>query len=133
MLARSPAPTHRPRAGKRAVASVILIALAACSTVPAAWYPEFVDHDLAAEFVVADDGRLPLPSTTRALVVRSLELDPPPFAEHFESAGRWFAYRPGTAVRVHCQLRAYAQNDGRVPTVAEILPGARSIRVLDNP
>ncbi len=133
MLARSPAPTHRPRAGKRATVPVLLIALAACSTVPPAWYPEFVDHELAAEFVVADDGRLPLPSTTRALVVRTLELDPAPSAELFDGSDRWFAYSPGTAVRVHCRLRAYAQDDGRVPTVAEILPGARSIRVLENP
>ena len=115
------------------LAVLLLAALGACSTLPPATFPEFEDHHVAAEFVVSRDGRLLLPSTTRWLVVRELTLDPQPERERFDGGHRWFEYPAGTAVRVSCRLRAYANPDGRVPKLSEILVDARRIDVLEGP
>jgi len=114
-------------------ASLVLAAIAACSTVPSPSFPEFVDHHVAADFVVSPNGRLRLPSTTRSLVVHEVALSPAPVREHFDESGRWFEYPAGTAVQVQCRLRAYAAKDGRVPTLPEILVDANRIATIGGP
>jgi hypothetical protein len=104
------------------------LAAAACSTLPPASYPPFVDHDVRAEYVVGDDGRLGFPVTTREFVVQSLRLEPAPLDEHFDAAGRrWFVYAGGTAVTARCRLRVYALPDGSEPPLAQLLPGAVAV------
>ena len=118
---------------RRPPAALLVFAITACSTVPTAAFPEFVDHHIAADFVVSPNGRLRLPSTTRSLVVRDIALTPAPLREHFDEGGRWFEYPAGTAVQVQCRLRAYATDHGRVPSLREILVDADRIAVLEGP
>lgn len=102
-----------------------LLAAVACSTVPEASYPPFADHDVRAEFVVPASGELPFPASDARRIVQELELQPPPQAERFGTAGeRWLLYPAGTRVQVHARLRAFAGGDGKVPPPAELLPGA---------
>jgi hypothetical protein len=110
------------------------VLLASCSTLPDSRFPDFEEHNVAAEFLVPSAGRLRLPSSTRSLVVQELSLDPSPEAEMFDSKGeRWLVYPAGTAVHVRCRFRAYAQNGGKVPSPAEVLAGARDIKDLQEP
>ena len=118
---------------RRLAALLAPVCFAACSTLPPSQYPEFVDHHVAAEYVVSPEGRLWLPSTTRSLVVRELDLHPRPVRERFDDTGRWFEYPAGTAVRVECRLRAYAADDGHVPSLREILGDATKLEDLGSP
>jgi hypothetical protein len=104
------------------------LAAAACSTLPPANYPPFVDHDVRAEYRVGDDGRLGFPVTTAELVVLSLQLDPMPLDERFDAAGqRWFVLSGGSAVTARCRLRVYSLPDGSEPLLAQVLPGAIAV------
>jgi hypothetical protein len=123
-----------PRTSARAAMSVLIGALAACSSLPEPGFPAFADHHVDAEFVVPAEGRLRLPATTRALVVHELGLHPAPLQEQFDAAGgRWLVYPAGTNVHVRCRFRAYAGAGGSVPAAADVLVGARSIRMLEAP
>ncbi|MCK5945333.1 MAG: hypothetical protein KAI24_25310 [Planctomycetes bacterium] len=106
----------------------MLAALAACSTMPMASLPPHVDYAFDARYQVGSDGELRLPASTRALVVRELQLSPPPLREHFEDGQRTLRYPPGSAVHARGALRAYANDDGSLPTLAELLPGATLAR-----
>lgn len=114
--------------------AAIAAALAACSVVPAPHYPPFHDHLLAADFVVPAGGELRVPSSSPALAVNELHCEPPPHAERFSADGaRWLRYPAGTAVRVRGRFRAYADPTGRLPTAAELLPGAVRLIALEGP
>lgn len=130
MLARR---NHRTHAAPRVGALASLLALGGCSSMPEAGYPPFVDHHVAADFVVPAAGRLHLPMTTRDLVVHELELEPAPLRERFAPGERWFEYPPGASVRLRCRLRAYAPPGGQVPSLPSILPAATAIRPLEAP
>jgi len=117
----------------RALAAALLGALAACSTLPPPTQEAHRDHHVAAEFVVADNGRLLLPSSSGSLVVREFVLQPPPLAEHFHEQQRWFQYAPGTRVTVTGRFRTYATGGGGPAGAATVLAGARSVRSLDTP
>jgi hypothetical protein len=108
--------------------------LAACSVLPPASYPAFVDHAVAAEFVVPDGGRLRLPATTADLVVLELRAAPPPQRELFGRDGeRWFVYPAGTSVRVCCRFRSYAAAGAAPLTPGAVLPDAHRIDPLEAP
>jgi hypothetical protein len=74
-----------------------------------------------------------MPASTWRLVVHELAADPPPVREWFGDGGRWFLYEPGTAVRVRCRYRAYADPDGHLAAPADVLPGAARIRGFEAP
>ena len=114
----------------RARAAAAALLLAACSTLPPAALPPHRDHHVAAEFVVPDDGRLPLPPSSPTLSMRELQLDPPPLAERFANARRWFVYAPGTHVRVRARFRTWADADGPPADAAAVLGGARRVTAL---
>ncbi|MEO6594479.1 MAG: hypothetical protein ABIP94_06980 [Planctomycetota bacterium] len=106
----------------------------ACSTVPEATFPAFAEHNVTAEYLVSEDGRLRVPASTQQLVVHALVAEPQPEREQFGANGeRWFVYPAGTSVRVHCLFRAYAVPGGRIPAVADVLPGAVRIQSLERP
>ena len=87
----------------------------------------FADHHVRAEFVVPADGRLALPTSGASLLVHGLELAPPPLAEEFANAQRWFVYAPGARVTLRARFRAFgpqAQNS------AQALPGALHVRSI---
>ena len=105
-----------------------LLAIAACSVMPDAARPTFVDYSFDARYLVGDDGALHLPTSSRVLVIRSLDLAPPPLSESFESDGRTLRFAPGTAVRARGALRAYAAQNGALPTLQQLLPGAELSR-----
>ncbi len=95
--------------------------------------PAHHEHDVEAEFVVAGDGRLALPASSRDLVVHELMLDPPPLGERFGDGARWFAYAPGTRVLVRSRFRTYG-SDGQAPlTAASVFPGALRVRDIVAP
>lgn len=119
---------------RRTPCAWLLLPLAACSTLPEAGYPPFAEHRVVADFVVGAEGLLPVPTSHRALVVHELGAAPAPAAERFGQRGeRYFVYPPGTTVQLHCRFRAYADGSGTVPSPADVLPGARSVRVDDAP
>lgn len=117
------------------VAAVLLqLALAAaCSTLPEPRVPAHREHDVEAEFVVASDGRLALPTSSRDLVVHDLTLDPPPLGERFGDGARWFAYAPGTRVLVRSRFRTYGNDGGAPLAAASVFPGAWRVRELVAP
>lgn len=98
-----------------------LLALSSCSTMPEPSYPPHQDHRFGACFLVGDEGKLPFLVTSTNVVLHQLELDPKPSEEQFGSNARWFVYPPGTTVKVRGALRAYATNDGLVPTLEDLL------------
>ena len=102
--------------------------LAACSALPEPHFPSHAEHDVEAEFVIASDGRLVLPQSSRDLVVHELRLDPPPLNVRFDDGERWFAYEPGTRVVVRSRFRTYGSG-GLPPALAsDALPGAVRVR-----
>ena len=101
------------------------MAICGCSTLPVPTHPEHVDHQFHASFDVGEDGRLVFPTTTRELVVRSIELMPKPAGEQFAAEQRWFVYPAGTSVQARGQLRIYANPSGVIPKLADVLPNAR--------
>ena len=107
--------------------------LAACSNIPRAGFPAFTECSVAAEFVVPADGRLRMPHSSWLLVVQELEANPAPQAERFDGGSRWFVYPAGTAVRVRCRYRAYAEPGSRPAEPSDVLRGASSIRALEEP
>lgn len=118
----------------RLAALLPCLVAATCSVVPEAAYPPFADHDVTADFVVADDGLLRVPASSRQLVVQQLTAEPRPERERFGAGGeRWLVYPAGTPVCLHCRFRAYAGPDDRVPSVTDVLPGALRIRSVEAP
>ena len=114
------------RCASRGLLAILGVILgSSCSTLPAPHQPAHMDHDFHASFVVGVDGRLQFPTTTRELVVRTIELLPRPAGEQFQDQQRWFLYPVGTTVHVHGQLRAYANAAGIIPELGELLPNAR--------
>lgn len=126
MLATRPAIT-------RVNLAVVLLTGAACSHVPLAQWPQFTEATVLAEFRVGPDGALRLPATTRELVVLDLVPSPQPATETFADGARALHYSAGTAVTVRCRYRAYAADDGRTPSAAELFPGANRLTTLDKP
>ena len=106
----------------------LLATLAACSAMPLQRSPAHVDYAFDARYAVGADGALTVPVTRRDLVIRELVLRPTPSAERFAGQARTLSYPPGTSVRAHGALRAYARPDGSLPTLAELLPGAELTR-----
>ena len=106
----------------------MLCALASCSALPPAGYPAYVDYAFEARFTIGDGGSLPLPVSRRGLVIRGLDLAPTPLAERFSGDARLLTYAAGTVVRARGDLRAYRRDDGSLPTLAELLPGADTLR-----
>lgn len=84
-------------------------------------YPAHADHRFRASFLIGAEGRLPLLSTTKDVVVRELQLDPEPTTERFSPDGRWFVYPPGTTVKVRGALRVYQAADGSIPALKDLL------------
>lgn len=126
MLA-EPNPTAR-------VILTLALGATACSHVPPAHVPPFTEATVLAEYTVGAAGTLPLPVTTRDLVVRDLVLVPAPLRETFGRDGaRAVCFAAGTTVAVRCRYRAYATADGRTPTAAELFPGADRLTLLDRP
>ncbi len=110
----------------RLPALCLCAAAAACSTLPEAGYPRFVDHEVTAEFVVPDSGELACPATHDGLIVQHLELSPLPHGERFaDKDERWLLYPAGTRVQLRGRFRAFARADGSVPSPADLLPHAR--------
>lgn len=108
-----------------ALLSLLAALCCGCASLPAPSWPKHEQHAFVADFVVGDDGELPLPSSTRDVVVRRLLLAPRPLHESFDDdGGRTFRYAPGTKVRVEGVLRVYADDDGVVPSLQQLLPGA---------
>src|SRR5687767_15062274 len=103
-------PTRPTRPLAATLALAASFAVAACSTLPPAALPAHADHHVAAQFIVPANGRLALPTSSPALLVQQLELDPPPRGEHFRDAVRWFDYAPGTRVEVRTRFRTWAAN-----------------------
>jgi hypothetical protein len=105
-----------------------------CSTMPEASYPPHCDHELLAEFVVPADGWLPVPSSTRHLVVRELASEPPAAGERFDAAEqRYLAFPAGSRITLRCGLRCYATAHGQLPELRELLPHAVTVRSLPSP
>ena len=77
------------------------------------------------------DGRLPLPTSSPTLLVQQFELEPPPLAEHFHGAQRWFTYEPGTHVALRGRFRTYADGDAAPASAARVLAGAARVHSLD--
>lgn len=97
--------------------------LGACSVLPDRGFPPFLDHDFTATCVVPADGRLPVPQSKPGLRIQDLSAEPPPAGEFYGADGaRYWLWSPGTAVRIACRCRAYADPRGVVPTAAELLP-----------
>ncbi|MBM3963433.1 MAG: hypothetical protein FJ306_16290 [Planctomycetes bacterium] len=116
-----------------ACALTAITASVACSHLPVEPASGHCDHDVTAEFVVAADGRLGLPTSDRRLRIDALELSPAPADERFDDGGRWFPYAPGTRVAVRMRFRAFAV-DGAAPCPPErALPGALSVRPTSPP
>jgi hypothetical protein len=110
-----------------------IVASAACSHLPVEPAIGHCDHDVTAEFVVAADGRLGLPTSDRRLRIDALELSPAPADERFDDGGRWFPYAPGTRVTVRMRFRTFAV-DGAAPyPPARALPGALRVRPTTPP
>ncbi len=116
------------RRGIRGLLLGAAAAAAACSTMPTPSLPRHVDYAFDARYVVGEDGALQLPASTRALVVRRLELEPQPLGETFAPGRRTLRYAPGTEVRAAGALRAYADDGGALPTLRSLLPGAELSR-----
>lgn len=114
---------------------MLLLALAApaCSTLPVAAFPPYVEHRVEAEYVVPPSGRLLLPASSPQLVVLALELLPPPDGERFRADRRWFTYAPGTRVTVRGRVRAYSPPGAPPPAAATLFDGAARLRLLDAP
>ncbi len=109
------------------------MALTACSTLPTAAFPKYLDHHVAAEFVVGSGGVLELPSSTAQLLVVELACSPTPLAERFLATRRQFLFAPDSQVTVRSRFRTYAP-DGSVPaTAAAVFVGAKSLRLLEAP
>lgn len=89
--------------------------------------PKHSEHDVVAEFVVPEDGRLVLPATSHDLIVHELRLEPAPLAEQFGEGARWFTYEPGTRVVVHGRFRHYAAGDAPWDP-SELFAGAVRVR-----
>ncbi|GEM_PF-2749745 len=117
----------RPRTD-RLLSIGLPLAIAACAALPPSGYPAHVDYAFEARFTVDDSGALLLPASRRDLVVRSLEVTPRPRAERFSARGRSMTFLPGTVVRARGDLRAYRRDDGSMPSLAELLPGAALLR-----
>lgn len=117
----------------RAWARATLAALAACSTLPEPTQPPFADHRVAAEFVVPESGRLELPMSSDALLVRELALEPAPLAERFRDDRRWFTYAPGTRVVVRASFRTYALAGSEPANASQVLAGASRVREISPP
>jgi hypothetical protein len=117
----------------RACAAATLAALPACSTLPEPARPAFADHHVAADFVVPDSGRLELPTSSDALLVRELVLEPAPLAEQFRDERRWFTYAPGTRVVVRARFRSYALAGASPADAAQVFAGAARVRELAPP
>jgi hypothetical protein len=124
---------HRISENVARIVCAAVLWLGACSNIPPAEFPAFTERAVAAEFVVPADGRLMMPHSSWLLVVQELEADPAPQAERFDGGTRWFVYPAGTAVRVRCRYRAYAEPGGRPAEPADVLSGASSIRALEEP
>ena len=115
-------------------AFVLALSLPGCAAVPDPFYPPFCDHHLAAHYIVPEAGRIRIPATSRELVVQKLQVEPDPNGESFDKDGtRWLLYDRGTRVRLRGSFRAYSSPTGTGATPAELLPGARDIRVLEAP
>jgi hypothetical protein len=122
------------RSRRRTPCAWALFVLGACSSLPEAGYPPFAEHTVVADFVVGDAGLLPVPSSHSALVVHELGTAPAATAERFGPRGeRFLVFAPGTAVRVRCRFRAYADGNGQLPSPADVLPGARRVQIEDSP
>lgn len=118
-------PTHTTITRARALA---LLALGGgcpgCSVLPAPSYPPHAEHDVTAQFVVPDSGRLPVPSSRPGLVVHELQATPAPARESFDAGQRCWHFAPGAQVTLHCRFRVYADAAGPVPEPGAVLPGA---------
>lgn len=121
------------RAQRTWIAAVAASCLAACSTLPEPSLPAYRDHDVAAEYVVPANGRLPLPTSDSELLVQEFSLQPPPLAEHFRDTARWFTYAPGTRVSVRGRFRTYAAPGAHPKDAATVLVGAEHVRAIDAP
>ena len=98
-----------------------LLAIAACSVMPDAARPTFVDYSFDARYLVGDDGALHLPTSSRALVIRSLDLAPPPLSESFESDGRTlrFAQKSPSHGLAKIQLKPGADSRAKAAATAK--------------
>lgn len=107
--------------------------LAACSALPQPSRPAFLDHHVAADFVVPASGQLRLPTSGGDLVVVGLDLQPPPEGERFRGDERWFVYAPGTRVVVQGRFRTYGSAERPPADAAAVLRGAAAVRSVDTP
>jgi hypothetical protein len=120
LAARRPFAARWPRLAGIGVG--VLLAAAACSTLPDSWLPPFHDHELDTEFVVPADGRFVAPVSSDEVVVHELRLSPQPTGEHFEGQQRFFTYAPGTRVAVRGRLRIYARADAAPRGLEQVFP-----------
>ena len=108
--------------------------VAACSNLPLAQRPPFVDHAVIASYLVPADGRIALPHSDRAVLVQELRSTPPPLREEFDPAGRrWFVFTAGSEITVFARLRCHADGDRPPAPLASLLPGARDVTPLPRP
>lgn len=83
--------------------------------------------------MVPATGRLQLPTSSDALLLQELTLDPPPLGEHWAGHDRWFEYVPGTHVTVTSRFRTYGAAATNPPGAGDVLPNATRVRSLDAP
>jgi hypothetical protein len=107
------------------VIGAILLAAAACSTLPAREWPPHDERTLVAEYAVHAGEPIDLPMSGPDLTILEFAIEPAPARTEFAAGRRRIEAPPGCArVTVHCHYRAYA-HAGAPPAPPEALfPGA---------
>jgi hypothetical protein len=125
-------PRHEYRPAGLGAASVLLLLIAGCSSLPEAVLPPYRDHRIVA--VYEFDGAphaIRLPSSGPDLTIYELQVEPAA-REYFAGGARWLQPAAGIAtLRVHCRFRSWGRmpQDGGAPPLAprELFPGADRI------
>lgn len=97
-----------------------------CSTVPAASYPPFAEHHVAASYQFAPGGehRAAVPASDAGLLVQELSSEPPAVGEQWEAGQRYLLAPPGCRrFEVRCRYRVYG-DPRTAPTPARLFPDA---------
>lgn len=99
-----------------------LVALAACSEVPEATWPEHVDFAVTADYELGPTRTLVVPFSRADLTLFRLDVAPTPLAERFEAGERTLLFASDVErVEVRCKGRRYGR---RVADLDALFPGA---------
>jgi hypothetical protein len=106
----------------------LVLAIAACSTVPTREWPLHEQRTVVADYA-ASNAPIELPTSREDLTVIALTIEPDGSTESFEGGRRVVRPAPGASrVRVTCTYRIYAQG-GVIPRPEDLFVGA-NVRVV---